>query len=233
MNRNCCTIVFILAVTVFHPVFSKSQDFIFAKDTVVSNNIEVPENATYTIKPGVTFQFSGYCKFIVHGLLIAQGTEDRPVTFTCPGRPHGSTNMPCWYGLIIMGKNSHALFKHCRWEGAYRNLVWESNPVFDSCEFVGNHCGLYCTKKAMPHVKNCRFYRNVYAIVVDFANPLMLNNVITDNTIGLEVQIGSQLISGRNIIAHNQTDVRTEPGLKGETGASALRNLWELMKELY
>jgi hypothetical protein len=229
--KNIC--FFFLIILIFHQVFAKSPAIIFSHDTVISKNIEVPENSTYTIKPGVTIRFSGYCKFIVHGLLIAEGLENRPITFTCVDRPHGSVAEPCWYGLMIIGKNSHGLFRHCRWEGAYRNLVWESNPVFDSCEFVGNHCGLYCTKKAMPHVKNCRFYRNVYGIVADFANPLLLDNVISDNTIGIDVQIGSQLVSARNMIEHNQTNVRSEPGLIGDTTASAMRNLWELMNQLY
>ena len=232
MNCKYYPVLFMVAVWVF-PGFAKSPDVIFSRDTVVSNNIEVPENATYTIKPGVTVQFSDYCKIVVHGLLIAEGAGNRPITFTCLGRPRGSIEAPCWYGLMIMGKNSHGLFRHCRWEGAYRNLIWESNPVFDSCEFVGNHCGLYCTKKAMPHVKGCKFYRNVYGIVADFANPLLLDNVISDNTIGVYLQIGLQFVSGKNIIAHNRTDVRAEPGLKGDTGTSAMRNLWELMNELY
>jgi|GEM_PF-1460511 hypothetical protein len=225
--------ILLIPVVILHPVFAKTPDVIFSHDTIISNNIEVPENATYIIKPGVCFQISGYCKIVVHGLLIAEGTGNRPITFTCLGRPRGSIDAPCWYGFIIMGKNSHGLFRHCRWEGAYRNLVWESNPVFDSCEFVGNHCGLYCTKKAMPHVKNCRFYRNVFGIVADFANPLLLDNVISDNTIGIDVQIGSQVVSGKNKVEHNQTNVRPEPGLIGDTGTSAMRNLWELMNELY
>jgi hypothetical protein len=232
MNFKNISFLFLI-ILIFHQVFAKSPTIVFSRDTVISNNIEIPENVTYAIKPGVTIRFSGYCKFIVRGLLIAEGTGDRPITFTCVDRPRGSAEAPCWYGLMILGKNAHGLFRHCRWEGAYRNLVWESKPVFDSCEFVGNHCGLYCTKKAMPHVKNCRFYRNVYGITADFANPLLLENEIFENTIGIDVQIGSQLVSGKNKVERNQTNVRAEPGLIGDTGASALRNLWELMNELY
>jgi hypothetical protein len=124
-------------------------------------------------------QFSGYYKFVVHGLLIARGTANEPITFTCAGRSHGAVAPPCWYGIIIMGKEAGAYLRNCRFEGMYQCLVWESSPVFDSCEFAGNHYALYCTKKASPHLKNCRFYRNVYGVVADFGMPVLVDNVIT------------------------------------------------------
>jgi parallel beta-helix repeat protein len=213
--------------------FAKSPTVVFSRDTVLASSIEVPEDAVYSIKPGVSIRFSGYYKFIVRGLLIAEGTAEKPITFTGVDRPRGSMEAPCWYGVMIMGEKSNGLFRHCRFEGAFRNLAWESKPVFDSCEFVGNRSGLYCAKNAVAHVKNCGFYRNVYGITADFADPLLLDNVISDNTIGIYLQTGSRPALGKNIITHNQTDVRTEPSLKGDTGASAMRNLWERMDQLH
>jgi parallel beta-helix repeat protein len=215
------------------PSFAKSPSMLFAKDTVVTANIEIPDSATAIIQPGVTFRFSGYCKFIVRGVLIAGGTEDRPITFTCVDRVRGSTAQPCWFGMVIIGKNAFAQMRHCRMEGAYRNLAWESNPVFDSCEFVGNHCGLYCTKKAIPQVKRCSFRRNIYGIMADYANPMLLDNVITDNTVGVYLQTGAKLMAGKNMISGNQTNVKAESCLKGDTTASSVRDLWEVMNQLY
>jgi hypothetical protein len=213
--------------------YAKSESFTISGDTAVSTNLEVPENTTWIIKPGTTIKFSGYCKFVVRGQLIAQGSADAPILFTCTGRPRGAIQPPCWYGVLVMGKKSNAFFRHCRFEGAYRNLAWESSPSFDSCEFAGNHFGLYCTKKASPRVGRCQFYRNVYAVVADFATPLLLNNVITDNTIGFLIQVGSQPIAGPNTIFGNKTDVKTEQCLKGDSTAFSVRYLWELMNELY
>lgn len=213
--------------------FAKSESFAISKDTVISTTIEVPENTTWILKPGITIKFSGYCKFIVRGQLIAHGSAEAPILFTCVGRPRGAIQPPCWYGLLVMGKKTNASFRHCRFEGAYRNLAWESSPSFDSCEFAGNHFGLYCTKKASPHVQRCQFYRNVYAIVADFATPLLLGNVVTDNTIGVLIQVGSQPIAGPNTIFGNRTDVKSEQCLKGDSTAFSMRYLWELMNELY
>jgi parallel beta-helix repeat protein len=224
--------VFMTLLTLVAQSFAAAPAWVFARDTLLSGPVEVPENTTCTINPGVNVRFSGYFKFVVHGLLIAEGTADKPITFTCMGRPRGSMEAPCWYGIMVMGKKAEGLFRHCRFEGAFRNLAWESRPVFDSCEFVGNRCGLYCAKNAVAHVKNCGFYRNMCGITTDFADPLLLNNVISDNTIGIYLQTGTRLVLGKNIVIHNRTDIRTEPSLKGDTGASAMRNLWERMDQL-
>jgi parallel beta-helix repeat protein len=219
-------------VTIFC-AWPKSQTMHIDRDTVLTGNFEVPDSLTCTIKAGTTIKFACYCKFIVRGLLIAQGTAREPITFTCVDRSHGATQPPCWYGMLVMGKSSQADFRNCRFEGMYRALVWDCRPLFDSCEFAGNHFALYCTKKASPLVKNCRFYRNVYGIVADFATPLLRNNLITDNTIGVYLQVGSQPLAGPNTIFGNQTNIRVETALAGDSTAFSMKYLWELMNELY
>ena len=149
------------------------------------------------------------------------------------GRTHGAALPPCWYGFAIMGPSGQADFRNCRFEGMYRGFAWQSAPLFDSCEFAGNHYALYCTKKASPLVRNCKFYRNVYAIVADNAAPLLRNNTISQNTIGVYLQAGAQPMAGPNIIAGNTENMRAEPALKGDTTALAIRRLWELMNQLY
>ena len=214
-------------------IYAKSPAIIFAKDTVIPGSLEIPDSVTAIMHAGVTFRFAGYGKCLVRGALIAEGTQEKPVTFTCVGRVRGATTEPCWYGIIIAGSKAFANLRHCRIEGAYRNVVAENNAVFDSCEFVGNHCGLFCTKKASPHVKYCRFYRNAYGIVADFANPLLLENVITENTIGIYLQTDARLVAGKNVVYGNQTNIKAESCLKGDTTSSSVRDLWELMRQLY
>jgi parallel beta-helix repeat protein len=224
----CSIILFAVVSSV-----AKNQTVTISHDTVISGNFEVPESLTCVIKPGATIKFNGYYKFVVRGLLIAQATRNEPITFTCIDRPRGSMAPPCWYGMVIMGTKSNAYFRNCRFEGMYRCLVWESGPVFDSCEFAGNHCALYCTKKASPRLKNCSLYRNVYGIVADFATPLLVGNVITNNTIGVYLQIGSQPLAGRNAIFGNITNIRSETALAGDSSAFPIQSLWELINGLY
>ncbi len=229
---NPIVAAFAVVLALGAPALAKDS-FIISRDTLVQNNLEVPESVTCTISPGVSIRFSGYYKFVVRGLLIAQGTQSEPITISCSGRAHGAMAPPCWYGLVFLGKSAGAYLRNCRFEGMYQCLVWEAGPVFDSCEFAGNHYALYCTKKASPHVKNCRFYRNVYGVVADFGMPVLVNNVITDNTIGVCLEIGSQPIAGPNTIFGNTTNIRSEMALKGDSAAFSIQGLWELMNELY
>jgi parallel beta-helix repeat protein len=169
----------------------------------------------------------------VRGVFIAEGTKRKPIVFTCAGRPRGATDGACWQGFEIIGSKANALVRHCRFEGAYRNLIWEAKPVFDSCEFTGNHYALYCTKNSTAHIKNCTIYQNRYGIVADFASPLILDNTITDNSVGVYLQLSSRLIAGRNIIRGNKTDVRREDAFGDNNDAMSAKYLWDLMRQLY
>lgn len=222
-----------VALVASAPTFAGKQEFTIAGDTVLQANFEVPESVTCTVRPGTTIKFAGYFKFVVRGLLIARGTAAEPITFTCAGRTRGDTSPPCWYGIVFMGKGAGAYLRSCRFEGMYQCLAWESSPVFDSCEFAGNHCALYCTKKASPHVKDCRFYRNVYAVIADYAMPVLVDNVITDNNVGVCLEIGAKPIAGPNNIFGNRTNIKSETALRGDSAAFSIQGLWRLMNELY
>jgi len=214
-------------------LFTKSNTMQFDRDTIVQNNIIVPDSVTCVIKPGVSIRFSGYYQFVVRGLLIARGTQDAPIWFTCVDRPRGIIAPPCWYGLIVTGRTAHAYCAHCRFEGAFRNTASESSPSFDSCEFSGNHYALYCTKLSSPLVKSCRFSRNVYALVADNATPLLRDNAITDNTIGMYIQSGAAPLAGPNIITGNGTNIKAEESLAGDKSSLSTQQVWEIMNDLY
>lgn len=225
--------IFIIVIQCCGILYGKMPSIVIRSDTVLTSNFEVPEGTVCTIKPGVKIEFDGYFLFIVKGLLIAQGTREKPILFTGVDRSRGSMERPCWQGFEIVGKNSQASFKHCRCEGAYRNLIWESRPVFDSCEFTGNHYAIYCTKKSRACIINSRIYRNKYGIVADFASPMVLDNVITDNIVGVYLQLSSRLIAGRNVITDNKTDIRSEECFGDNQDALSPKYLWDLMRQLY
>jgi hypothetical protein len=139
--------------------FCKDRPIKIEHDTIVDTTIVVPENVTCIIKPGVTIRFSGYHQFIVHGLLIAEGKPGKQILITSVDRILGSAEKPCWQGFDIR-ENADAVFRYCRIEGAFKNTVFKSKPVFEACEFVGNHYAVYCVNKAAAHVKKCKIYRN-------------------------------------------------------------------------
>jgi hypothetical protein len=225
--------VALAALLFVQTVCAQMYQVTISADTVFTARVEIPVGSVCTIKPGVRIAFAGSCAFVVRGLLIAEGTASQPILFTGEDRSRGSAERPCWQGLEISGPAAHASLRHCRIEGAFRNLIQNARPVIDSCEFVGNHYALYCQDKSVPHVSNCRVYRNKYGVVADDAAPLLLGNTITANSVGVLLQAGSSMIAGRNSISDNTVDVRSEDCLGPNQNALAPKNFWDLMQRLY
>lgn len=203
------------------------------RDTILQQSIEIPFGTTLVIAPGVKVLFEGYHVLRVNGLIIAEGTPSEPVLFSGVDRETLSREKPVWKGIEIVGKNAHGHFRNCRFEGAYKNLIWESSPSFDSCQFTGNHYGLYCTKKAAPPVQNCRFNRNTYGIAVDFASPLLSGNIITENNVGLHLQLSSSVLAGKNLITGNGKDIHTESAFGPNNNFMSMQRMWDMMRQLF
>jgi parallel beta-helix repeat protein len=211
----------------------KQNRYVLESETIITYSIVIPEGKTLVIKPGVRVLFDGYYSLTIRGLIIAEGTDDKPIIFTAVDRPSGSTEPPQWKGIEISGKKAAGRFKHCRFEGAYRNLAWSADPSFDSCDFIGNHYGLYCADKAAPQIRSCRFVRNTYGVAIDYAFPLLADNTISENRIGLYLQLCSETIANRNTIALNGTDIRSENAFGNNPASLSLQKMWDLMQQLY
>jgi parallel beta-helix repeat protein len=220
-------------ISFFSPVLADDSKIIFSADTVIAASVTIPEGTTCIIKPGVRIFIEGYQSITVRGLIIAEGTRNKPIIFTSVDRPTGSREPPTWKGIEIAGKAANGRFTHCRFEGAFRNLIWECNPSFDSCTFSGNHYGLYCAKKASPHISHCMINLNAYGVAADFAYPLLLGNMITQNVIGLYLQLSSEAIAGKNTIEGNEINIRVENAFGKNAEPSSLQSIWDIMKQLY
>ena len=209
------------------------KKLVIAKDTVITADLIIPEGTICEIKPGVHVTVDGYFTVTVRGLLIAVGTKVAPIVFSPISQEGRLPSDPVWKGVEVIGKSAQAQFKYCKFKAAYRHLVWEAGPTYDSCEFSGNHYGLYCAKKAFPKINSCRFFKNTYGIVLDLASPIMQGNSITENVIGLNLQLASETFSGNNFILNNTTNVHSETAYGGDTARAKLQNLWKVMQQLY
>lgn len=235
MNKKCVAVLIGALVLAFEGMVLGDDDLtvMIEQDTVFTGNVTIPDDQIWEILPGVSIYFEGYYRLSIRGVLIAEGTRDEQIVFSCPGRQRGADTKPCWQGIEIVGKKANAVMAHCRIEGAYRNIVWESSPVFDSCEIVGNHYALFCSKHSTVNIKNSRIYGNTYGVVSEYSSPLMLNNVITDNTVGVNLIFSSRMIAGKNRIEGNITNIRTENALGENRDATSAEYLWKLMQQLY
>jgi hypothetical protein len=227
-------VVLLMCVTI---VLAKKSDdtssFIISTDTILKNDLIISYGKTLVIKEGVTVRLDGYRSIVISGLLLASGTDLKPIVFTSVDRARGSAERPTWNGIEIRGKDAHARLRHCRFEGAFRNLVWEANAVFDSCKFAGNHYGVYAAKKAVPQIENCIFYRNTYAVASDFASPIIAGNTFTNNVIGIYQQLGSSAYVTRNVFSANQTDIKSEESLGKNNSMLSTQHLWDVMRQCF
>lgn len=232
--KNSLNLIFcIISLFSITNIFAKDEPVVFERDTLLTEDLVVEKGKTCIIKAGVKIIFKGYNAIIVRGLLMIEGTKELPVLITREDRARGELNWPGWKGFDIRGEEADAVIKNCRIEGAYRNIIYGTRPVLDSCEFVGNHSAIHCSGKAAPHIKNCRIYRNKYGLYVDHSTPIMLDNVITDNVIGVYTQMNSSMVAGRNIIEGNETDFSSEESLGENKDLGSLRKIWDIMRELY
>ncbi len=227
--RFCLLTVTVLRVS----ALCAPERIVIARDTTISTDLVVDTAQTCRILPGVTIRVEGYRQFLVRGLLIAEATSERPIRMTAVDRPHGSAERPGWQGLSVVGSDAHARLRHVRIEGAFTNGFWESSGAVDSCVIVGNYRGMYCGRGSRPHIKGCHIYRNIFGLVVNQGVPLLLDNRITENTVGVHIENGSRNIIGRNEIRYNAEDIRVDQTLQKTDTVMPVQQLWDLMRRLY
>jgi hypothetical protein len=122
----------------------------------VLGDLTIEESDTLAIKPGVVLVFDAPCRLEVHGLLLAEGTPQDSIVFTCDTQ----FNPDRWRGIRFYNTPDSSRLTHCIIEcgraggdwpdnaggGAY---CWYSSPVFTQCIFRDNMAdlhggGVYC-----------------------------------------------------------------------------------------
>ncbi len=103
---------------------------------VVSNNVTVYSSATLTIERGVEVRFGGDFSLIVEGRLIANGTQDRMITFSSNEYPPG----PGHWGSIEFSGAQQSLLAYCVIEYAGTGITTESgNVAIRNCVVSNNY----------------------------------------------------------------------------------------------
>lgn len=98
------------------PAIVKPQDLPY----LVTADIIVPPGVTVTIEPGVRFLFRNFTGLQVHGILRAQGTAEKPITFTSEhdtkaGSVSGGVPAPYdWNGITVTENAVGTAFEYCR-----------------------------------------------------------------------------------------------------------------------
>ncbi len=140
---------------------------------IIIGNIEVSENSTLSIEPGVEMLFCDTCNLNVSGSVQALGTNSKPIKFTAADTKTG------WNGIHVFKNKENAdsnLFEHCEFSYTYQiTRNWKvdfgallldtvSNIRFSDCQFNRNTSFFGGAIKAMNSsalVNNCSFTSNL------------------------------------------------------------------------
>src|ERR1051326_522850 len=144
---------------------------------LVQGAIQVPNDSTLTIQPGVIVNFQGHYKFIISGRLIAVGNSTDSIFFTASNTTTG------WWGFRlnnIASNNDSSKFSYCSIQWGIAN--GNGNDGRGGAFFINNS-----TKLSITHnrIENCSAPNGGYgggAIFCTLCSPIVNNNYILNNS---------------------------------------------------
>jgi len=158
---------------------------------IVVNNITVPSGVTLTIEPGVEVRFGGNFSLNVAGRLIAQGTEDRMITFTS-NRPAEEAKAGDWVAIEFIA-SSGSQMAYCTVEYAVNGIIIEDSSLeISNCEITKNsENGIKIIGNCSITIKNSKIMLNKNGVA-----PILLN-----------INSSQQVTLDSNTISSNQYGV--------------------------
>ena len=205
---------------------------------VVIRDVVIEPSATLTIEPGVEVRFGGNFSLVVEGKLTANGTEEKPITFT------SNKLQPKAGDWITINFESiqPSLLEHCIVKYAKNGVTIENGNVLITRSNITNNLqnGFYLFGNNNVSISENRIENNVNGIFINgssfgaiiqrnfiyfnnetgislFAvnstqveNVLILNNSLSTNPVGIRVygQVSSNIT--RNSIAYNGLGISYE-----------------------
>ena len=159
----------------------------------IDGHIKIPYGKKLIIEPGVKIIFNGHYKFIVNGILEANGAKNDSIYFTAANTRTG------WFGLRFIEAEEKSIVSHCVFEYgvATANIdslkqteKYKNTPVWGEINIeVGElNGGAIFMYKSSPIIQNSSI-RNNYAEcngggiwIYEKSNPLVINCKIYNNT---------------------------------------------------
>jgi parallel beta-helix repeat protein len=132
---------------------------------VVSKNVTVYNNATLTIERGVEVRFGGDFSIIVEGQLIANGTQDRMITFTSNKYQPETGD---WGSIEFRGARI-SLLAYCSVEYAKTGITMENSSVEIRNSVISNNSlsGVYISNPNQVTIQNNTIRSNADGILLN------------------------------------------------------------------
>ena len=182
----------------------------------VNCDIEIPNNETLIIEPGVQVNFIGHYMLDVQGQILAEGDDDNLITFNAENEEIG------WLGIRFIGTSSNnpfSMINFCQFENGNAN-------IFNGSEkFIGG--AIYLKNFSKVIISNNIFQNNRAgagsAIGCNNSSPTIARNLIKNNQAGSEFTSGYAAIECRYgstpIIIGNIIEENSVIGLSYAAGA--------------
>lgn len=176
----------------------------------VSKNVTIYQNATLTIEPGVEIRFGGKFSLIVNGQLIANGTQDKMITFTSnKDQPEAGD----WNAIEFNGTEPSTL-AYCSIKYAkHGTTIKDGNVEIKNCEISDNLENSITIVNSTVKIQNNEIANNHQSgIYVTGDNQVTIqNNTIRSNADGILLTGNST--SGVNV-SQNTVLSNTQSGIK-------------------
>ncbi len=121
----------------------------------------IPQGSTVIIKPNTKIKAHAGSSLVIHGALIAEGTENHPIIFSAD--INGANNY-YWQGITVTNFSS-ASFAYCHVSDAEIGILIEDEDDIN--------------------ISYCRFENNKAGIGAFNSSPVIYENFITNNTAGI------------------------------------------------
>jgi len=160
-------------------ITSNSKWMVANSPYIIIDTVQVFENVTLEIEPGVIVKFNKDARFIIEGRLVAIGTKNQNIIFTSN---QISPNSGDWEEILFLKTSNESVIKNCIIEYATYGINIHSSPLISD---------------------NVIRYSQLWGIVADDGSPDIINNLITDNSTGVRIGDKAKLVN--NTIANNRT----------------------------
>lgn len=181
-----------------------TQDTVWAlidSPFVLSDDVTVYPNASLTIEPGVEVRFGGYYLLNVTGRLVANGTKERPITFTSNKEAPTPGD---WKTIQLSGATS-SIVTYCSIKYAENGIaIKSSNVEIKNVEISNNLQNGITIENSNVNIENSVVSNNTQnGIFITNGIVNVQNNTVSDNTISGIFIAGGQIQISDNILRAN------------------------------
>jgi len=193
---------------------------------VVIRDVVIEENVTLTIESNVEVRFGGNFTLLVKGKLIANGTEEKPITFTSNKLQPSAGD---WVGINFASMQS-SLLEHCIVRYAKNGITIENGNLLITGSNITNNLqnGVYITGNNSAIIGENRIENNLNGIFVNGNSSgatIQRNRIYFNNEAGMHLYT-AEFSQVENILISNNSLSTNPVGIHiyGQVNANITRN---------